>query len=347
MQISKGVNIFIFFTLTMAKRERKVVEVGAIFKGKGIKMQDHLEGLVTTMLNHSIGIDIKLTLLSDEDSWPLANRIVRDIFALHLTEGLIFGLKNLATIEVEYADIDHLTSTYMDQDLLKSMKRIFGPANKTLILMPDDPRRESYYPNIEPESALAVHSSKVFDRDLFYIAPFYHRFFPTKEKMIVLDLDMRLQESLNKVDELFSTMDIQQVVAFALDQSAHYPFMLGATQNQQQGVNSGLALYNLKKMRESSDYNSELESERMEELSRRYLPQNDWVLAEQDWFSLLSWEQSHLVKILPCQYNVLRCSSSGGERTSGTDTKFFQNFPCNQEPVALHFCGTNDLSNIP
>ena len=28
---------------------------------------------------------------------------------------------------------------------------------------------------LQPESALAVHSSKVFDRDLFYIAPFYHR----------------------------------------------------------------------------------------------------------------------------------------------------------------------------
>ena len=41
-----------------------------------------------------------------------------------------------------------------------------------------------------------------------------------------------------------------------------------------------------------------------------------------------------------------RCTSSGGERTSGTDTKFFQNFPCNQQPVALHFCGTNDLSNL-
>jgi len=340
-----GVNVIIFVTLAVAERERKVVEVGVIFKGNGTKLQNHLEGLVTTMLTRSIGLKIKLTLLSDENSWPLANRIINNVFGLHLTKGLIFGLDNLATIQLEYADLDHLTSTHIDQDLLKSMKRMFGPANKTLILLPDDPRRESYYPNIEPEAALAVHSPKKFDLDLFFIAPFYHRFFPTKEKMIVMDLDMRLQESLDKVYELFSTMDNQQVMAFAPDQSAHYPFMLGATQSQQQGVNSGLALYDLKKMRESSDYNLELDSGRMEELSRRYLPQNDWVLGDQEWFSLLSWGRSRLVKILPCQYNFLRCSSGGGA-LSGVDTKFSQNFPCNQEAVALHFCGTNDFSHM-
>ena len=88
------------------------------------------------------------------------------------------------------------------------------------------------------------------------------------------------------------------------------------------------------------DYNMELMVKRMEELSRRYLPQHDWALAEQDWwethsntqftttrftkkvrrssskwkmskntefrFSLLSWDRPHLVKILPCRYNVLR-----------------------------------------
>ena len=140
-----------------------------------------------------------------------------------------------------------------------------------------------------------------------------------------------------------------------------------------QGVNCGLVLYNLKKMRESSeivfnllyfhlfftswwpiyyqnmtqsleharkrwtktwpkgDYNMELTIKRMEALSRRYLPQHDWTLAEQDWwgnaltqtcpgkdhsemsimqakrrFSLLFWEKPHLVNILPCRFNVLR-----------------------------------------
>ena len=32
------------------------------------------------------------------------------------------------------------------------------------------------------------------------------------------------------------------------------------------------------------DYNMELVAKRMEELSRRYLPQHDWALAEQDWW---------------------------------------------------------------
>ena len=92
------------------------------------------------------------------------------------------------------SDLDHLISTFIEQDLIKSMKQIFGwvnisfvmlhcridnhllvripkplspktpthpkqtnprykgycrPANKTFILQPDDPRRQSYYPDYE------------------------------------------------------------------------------------------------------------------------------------------------------------------------------------------------------
>ena len=32
------------------------------------------------------------------------------------------------------------------------------------------------------------------------------------------------------------------------------------------------------------EYNAELSSTRMEALARKYLPKNDWVLAEQDWY---------------------------------------------------------------
>ena len=43
--------------------------------------------------------------------------------------------------------------------------------------------------------------------------------------------------------------------------------------------------------------------------------------------------------------SCFRCSSGGGS-LSGVNTKFSQNFPCNQEAVALHFCGTNDFSHM-
>ena len=49
-----------------------------------VDLKRDLIGLKTLKVNFTL---LRLTLLSDEDSWPLANRIVRDIFALHLTEG--------------------------------------------------------------------------------------------------------------------------------------------------------------------------------------------------------------------------------------------------------------------
>ena len=95
-------------------------------------------------------------------------------------------------------------------------------------------------------------------------------------------------------------------------------------------------------------------------------------------FSLLSWDRPHLVKILPCRYNVLRldmweisysfnsmffqldldldwflfiendskskhrCSAKG----VNSESLLSKNFPCHEEPALLHLCGSNDHSQV-
>ena len=44
----------------------------------------------------------------------------------------------------------------------------------------------------EDEDPTMVYPSR-FDHDLFYVAPFYHKFFPDIDKMIVLDLDLEFR----------------------------------------------------------------------------------------------------------------------------------------------------------
>ena len=93
-------------------------------------------------------------------------------------------------------------------------------------------------------------------------------------------------------------------------------------------------LFKLAKMRESVEYNEELAPDKMFQLSERFLPQSDWSQAAQDWFSLLSWERPHLINHLPCQYNVLQCST-----VVVPFAEFYSNIPCGQETVIAHYCG--------
>ena len=48
-----------------------------------------------------------------------------------------------------------------------------------------------------------------FDHDLFYVAPFYHKFFPDIDKIIVLDLDLEFRLSSMMFDiQSFNDDDI-------------------------------------------------------------------------------------------------------------------------------------------
>ena len=58
------------------------------------------------------------------------------------------------------------------------------------MLAPGDPRGPEYFPG---QSHLAVHPPAKYDLDLFYIAPFYHRFLHQLDIVIAVDLDVEFR----------------------------------------------------------------------------------------------------------------------------------------------------------
>ena len=72
------------------------------------------------------------------------------------------------------------------------------------------------------------------------------------------------------------------------------------------GFNSGVLLLDLKKMRESKLYNSLLNSESVEQLTKKFMMKGH--LGDQDFFSLLSFEYESLFHVLPCQWNYQLCT---------------------------------------
>ena len=91
-----------------------------------------------------------------------------------------------------------------------------------------------------------------------------------------------------EVQKLFSLLSGDKLVGLVRDQSPYYPFITSGSGPPRQarllnpkksvitflvqGLNSGLMLFQLGKMRESVEYKSELDAAKMEELSNRFVP---------------------------------------------------------------------------
>merc|ERR1712223_186551 len=316
----------------VAEEETELV-VAAIYKGESKKHAEHLKRMSESLLQHTEDPLLRILILSDQASWPEAKLIVEESFGQHLTEQFVFGYQP-ARVRLQFVDLDRLTER-IDRKLLNTMKQLFGPKNKTIVVGPKDPRRSLFASQMQladDEDPTMVYPSR-FDHDLFYVAPFYHELFPDIDKIIVLDLDLEFRPGVGKLADLFSFMSSNQLVAMVEDQSGHYPFLTGASPKPRNGLNSGVALYDLKGMRESSEYREELSGEKMEELALSFLPSYDWSLAEQDWFSLLYWSKPHLVGALPCRYNVLSCN------VLSEGLPAYPNFPCREESLITHYCG--------
>ena len=77
------------------------------------------------------------------------------------------------------------------------MKDVFGPKqrSRTIRAGDGDPVHAELNKHTElsdDENVVTVVNVR-YDKDFFYIAPFYHRIFPLLEKLIVLDLDLEFR----------------------------------------------------------------------------------------------------------------------------------------------------------
>ena len=69
-----------------------------------------------------------------------------------------------------------------------------------------------------------------------------------------------------------------------------------------QGFNTGVALYNLDRMRTNKEYLAMTTLVEMKRLAEKYMIQG--TVGDQDWLTVLGWEMEDMFYILPCQFNV-------------------------------------------
>jgi len=160
------------------------------------------------------------------------------------------------------------------------------------------------------------HKSVEQDRyaaELFYMAPLYHLAFTSLTKMIVIDAtDLEFHESLQLLQEEMDKVTDGKLMGMGVDLSPNYykylepyrilhPNSSFGLPGRFQGFNTGVVLYNLQAMRESSVYNSYLSPGAITRLLEEFM--YSFTLAEQDWFTNLGFLHPELFHVLSCRFN--------------------------------------------
>ena len=109
-----------------------------------------------------------------------------------------------------------------------------------------------------------------------------------------------------------------------------------------QGLNSGVVLYNLTRMRESSLYNEELDLDMMDELVDSFLFRDQCYVGDQDWLTLMSWKHPQLFHPLPCDYNFMEHDLESVPKKD--DPQWRSYYTCEGKPKILHKIWSLDSS---
>ena len=160
------------------------------------------------------------------------------------------------------------------------------------------------------------HKSVLEDRysaDLFYMAPIYHLAFTGMNKLVMLDCtDLEFHADISDLSQQFRHFTTQHLIGIGLDLSPNYYHQLESYRKHHpdskfglagktQGFNTGVVLYNLKAMRQSTLYNSYLLPSMVNKVVKQFMYK--FTLAEQDWFTNLGYIHPHMFFILPCKFN--------------------------------------------
>ena len=172
-------------------------------------------------------------------------------------------------------------------------------------------------------------------------------------RLIMLDTDLQFRTDIKNLFSIFNEMAPTNIMALAREQQPVYRHIIhmylnknpgsklgGPPPDGSTGFNSGVKLVNLNVMRTSKVYNDLLMNPtKIKRLANKYTFKGH--LGDQDFFSLISFENPKLFHILPCSWNRQLCTFW---RDNGYRDVFDQYHSC--DPPIYVYHGNCD-SRIP
>jgi len=149
--------------------------------------------------------------------------------------------------------------------------------------------------------------------DIFYIQFLLAKELTQINKLIILDIDLRIRTDLKELYEYFHQFSSGEVVAMAKEwvflqflaesyESMNPQSQLGHA-GPFQNLNSGIVLMDLEKLREQKARGEDvLSAENAKRLAQKYKYAG---CSDQEFYFVLRYEDPHKVYLLPCVYNYM------------------------------------------
>ncbi|KAK6622143.1 hypothetical protein RUM44_001950 [Polyplax serrata] len=228
--------------------------------------------------------------LVNRSSVPLTINLITDDGSRSTAQKVFEHVKNVTKkdFQVTFHDIRDLAAK--TSDIINTMRKYFTS------------QTDSYYSDA-----------------LFFISLGLHRIAVNQTKAIMIDVDTKLNTDVKLLFDEFNNFGSEALIGIAPEQSPVYRHVLYVyrakyrdtnfgkplSQNGNPGVNSGVLLLNLARLRESDMYNRLLSPEQVKKLVDKYSFQGH--LGDQDWYTLISQEYKQLIHLLDCTWNRQLC----------------------------------------
>ncbi|CAH0556634.1 unnamed protein product [Brassicogethes aeneus] len=201
---------------------------------------------------------------------------------------------------------------------------------------------------------------------LFYLSLGLHRIAPeNQEKAIMLDCDLYFKDDVALLFKEFYHFKPTALFGLAPELTTVYLHILQSFRKSNknstfgnyyhendisgnsvhpkgfQGYNSGVLLLNLKKIRNSKEYNEILSKQSVDGMAEKYKFRGH--LGDQDFFTLMGYEHPDLIQTIHCGFNRQLCTFW---RDHGYQKVFKDYARCNHSTVVLHGnCNTKIPTN--
>lgn len=230
-------------------------------------------------------------------------------------------LENAGSVTVSLHIIVDTSSQRVAQEILRSVKETLKKPMKIAFYDVNQIAKDlkSLVAAMQPH--FSSQPGSYYSDSLFFLSLGLHRIAPiTMSRAAMFDIDTKLQSDVGKLFQLFESFGNDTLFGLAPELSPVYRHVLYLYRSKNPtskigdpimnggypGLNSGMILFMLDRLRNSSSYPQLVHASNVTALAKKYSFKGH--LGDQDFYTLLGFERPELVSVLPCNWNRQLCT---------------------------------------
>nr|CAD7573940.1 unnamed protein product [Timema californicum] len=332
-------------------RIHNIFENETLLAGRNESIKDNQNGSYgysTTLRVHETPVSVKHTKHDNYNVWCIFTKVTGNVPMKFKFKTFTRSLMEHSTVYIKFHIITDNSSRTIAEEIIEGLKISFGKFE--VVYYSIDILAEKLSDIV---TAMQPHFSSqpgtYYSDALFFMSMGLHRIALDQNCVAMFDVDTKLRADVGQLFQEFDSFEESTLFGLAPELTPVYRHVLYVYRSKHKGtkfgepiskggfpgVNSGVMLLRLDRMRESVTYNQLLKSAMVEKLASKY--QFKGHLGDQDFYTLLGMEHPELIHVLPCTWNRQLCT---WWRDHGYQDVFKDFFRC-QGPVRLYHGNCN------